>query len=182
MYTLCILTLAMTHRHGSPGRSLATPAAPPDVVRYGPGVPGTAADRQAGSPARPPRRRLLPGSALAGVLLAAAAAALWLRVQHAPLQVTGVAISQRTPIACGVGVTGRITTNGSAGTVSYQWILQPRAQSIQPVNQVVTAGQHTLDVTVDVQGQGHGSAVQTVTLAVLGPDTGTASAKVVVSC
>jgi len=35
---------------------------------------------------------------------------------------------------------------------------------------------------VAVQGQGHGSATQTVTLDVLGPDPGTASANVTVSC
>jgi len=37
-------------------------------------------------------------------------------------------------------------------------------------------------VTVAVEGQGHGSAPQTVTLQVLGPDRRTASTNVVISC
>jgi hypothetical protein len=37
-------------------------------------------------------------------------------------------------------------------------------------------------VTVAVQGRGHGSATQTVILDVLGPDPGTASADVTISC
>jgi hypothetical protein len=172
----------MTHRHGSPGRLLTPPAPPRDVVRYGPGVPGTRVRGQSGPPARPPRSRRLPGSALAVVLLTAAAVAVWLRFQHAPIQVTGVAITHKTAIGCGVDVSGRITTNGSAGTVSYQWVFQPQAQAPQPLNQTVTAGQHAVDVTVAVEGQGHGRAARTVILEVLGPDTGTASTEVVVSC
>jgi hypothetical protein len=116
------------------------------------------------------------------VVLIAAAVAVWLRSQHAPLQVTGVAITHKTPIACGVDVTGRITTNGSAGTVSYQWVFQPQTRATQPLNQTVTAGRHAVDVTIAVEGQGHGKAAQTAILEVLGPDTGTASTKVVLSC
>jgi hypothetical protein len=44
------------------------------------------------------------------------------------------------------------------------------------------AGQHAVYVTAAVQGQGRGSASQTLTLQVLGPDRGAASAAVVVSC
>jgi hypothetical protein len=119
---------------------------------------------------------------LAVVVLIAAVVAVRLHSAHAPIQVTGVAIIQKTPIACGVSVTGRITTNGSAGTVSYQWVFQPQTRATQPLDQTVTAGRHAVDVTVAVEGQGHGTAAQTVILEVLGPDTGTASAKVVVRC
>ena len=79
-------------------------------------------------------------------------------------------------------VTGRITTNGSAGTVSYQWVFRPDPQPPQPLSQSVVAGQHAVYVTVAVEGKGHGSASQTVTLQVLGPDPGTASKAVMVSC
>jgi hypothetical protein len=79
-------------------------------------------------------------------------------------------------------VTGRITTNGSAGTVSYQWLFPPGRQPPQPLSQSVVAGQHDVYVTVAVEAKGHGSASQNVTLQVLGPDTGTASKSVVVSC
>jgi hypothetical protein len=126
-------------------------------------------------------RRVASG-ALTVILLAAAGVVLFLRFHHAPFRVTGVKISQQTHTACGADVTGRITTDGSAGTVSYQWLVQPGQQPPQPLSQSVIAGQHAVYVTVAVQGSGHGSAAQTVTLQVLGPDTGTASAAVVVRC
>ena len=116
------------------------------------------------------------------ILLAAAGVVLYLRFHHAPFHVTGVKISQQTRNGCAVDVTGRITTNGSAGTVSYQWVFRPDQQAPQPLSQSVVAGQHAVYVTVAVEGKGHGSASQTVTLQVLGPDTGTTSTAVVVSC
>jgi hypothetical protein len=79
-------------------------------------------------------------------------------------------------------VTGRIATNGSAGTISYQWVFQPQAQVPQPQSQSVVSGQHDVYVTVAIEGQGHGSATQAVTLDVLGPETGTASTRVTISC
>ena len=95
---------------------------------------------------------------------------------------TEVHITQQTKTSCGVNVTGEIATNGSAGTVSYQWVFRPQAQAPQPLSQSVTAGQHDVFVTVAVQGQGHGSATQKVTLDVLGPDARTDSADVTISC
>src|SRR6266567_1223468 len=167
-----------------------------EVVRYGPGVPATPPASQAGLTAeriwrtglppeahrRPARRRRWFGTALTVLLLAASGVVLYLRFHHAPFHVTGVAISQQTRTGCGVDVTGRITTNGSAGTVSYQWVFRPDPQPPQPLSQSVVAGQHAVYVTVAVEGKGHGSASQTVTLQVLGPDPGTASKAVVVSC
>jgi len=126
-------------------------------------------------------RRIL-GSALTVILLMAAGVVLWLRFHHAPFGVTGVAIIQQTKTTCGVDVTGRIATNGSAGTVSYQWVFRPQTQAPQPLSQSVVAGQHAVYVTVAVEGEGHGSAAQEVTLDVLGPDARTASKKVSVSC
>jgi hypothetical protein len=165
---------------------------PSDVVRYGPGVPVSQAGATAEQvwrtgrlpePARRPARlRRLAGAALTVILLAAAGVVLFLRFHHAPFRVTGVAITQQTKTACGVDLTGRINTNGSAGTVSYQWVFRPQLQAPQPLNQSVTAGQHAAYVTVAVEGEGHGSASQTVTLQVLGPDTGTATIHVSVSC
>jgi hypothetical protein len=116
------------------------------------------------------------------ILLAASGVVLYLRFHHAPFRVTGVAITQQVHNGCGVEVTGRITTNGSAGTVSYQWLLPPDRQPPQPLSQSVVAGQDALYVTMSVAGQGHGSVSQAVTLQVLGPDPGAASAAVVISC
>jgi hypothetical protein len=167
-----------------------------DVVRYGPGVPASLPASQAGLTAEQvwrtahlpeaPRRRVglrrLFGTALTVILLVASGVLLYLRFHHAPFHVTGVAISQQTKTSCGVDVTGRITTNGSAGTVSYQWLFRPGRQAPQPLSQSVVAGQRAAYVTVAVQGQGHGSASQTVTLQILGPDPHAASAAFVVSC
>jgi hypothetical protein len=116
------------------------------------------------------------------ILLAASGVVLYLRFHHAPFHVTGVVISQRTQTRCGVNVTGRITTNGAAGTVSYQWLFQPSPQPPQPLSQSVIAGQQAVYVTVAVEASGHGRASQTVTLQVLGPDPRNASTAVVVSC
>jgi hypothetical protein len=166
------------------------------VLRYGPGVPasqaGVAAEgvwrtgHRPGPPSRQDRlrrvRRVL-GSALTVILLVVAGIVVWLRFfDHAAFHVTDVSIIQQTKTSCGVNVTGKIVTNGSAGTVSYQWVFQPQTQAPQPLSQSVTAGQHDVVVTVAVQGQGHGSATQRVTLDVLGPDTGTAFINVTISC
>jgi hypothetical protein len=117
-------------------------------------------------------------------LLVAAGVVLFLRFHHAPLQVTGVAITGKVANGCTVDVTGRIATNGSAGTVSYQWLFQPQTTTPRPLSQSVTAGQDALYVTVTVSGagQGHGSAAEAVLLQVLGPGTGTASARVALNC
>ena len=114
----------------------------------------------------------MASGALTVILLAAAGVVLYLRFHHAPFQVTGVAITRQVTNGCAVDVTGRITTNGSAGTVSYQWLFQPQSQAPQPLSQSVVAGQDAVYVTVAVQGQGQGSAAQDVTLQVLAPAPG----------
>jgi hypothetical protein len=181
---------------GPASRQAGTGALPPGIVRYGPGVPAAPPAGRVGltaehvwrdtRPGGPSRRlvrlRRMSGLTLTGLLLAASGVLLYLRFHHAPLRVTGVAITRQAASACGVDVTGQVTTNGSAGTVSYQWLLGPGAQPPQPLSQSVAAGQHTVDVTVAVQGQGQGSATQRVTLQVLGPDPMTASAVMKVSC
>jgi hypothetical protein len=171
-------------------------AAVTDVRRYGPGVPagqaGVAAEsvwrtgQRPGSPSRQARlrrvRRLL-GLALTVALLIAAGVVVWLRFfDHPPFGVTGVTIRDQVKTSCGMDVTGRIATNGSAGTVSYQWVFRPQTQAPQPLSQTVVSGQHDVYVTVAVEGQGHGTASQTVTLDVLGPDPGSASATETISC
>jgi hypothetical protein len=186
---------------GEPAPPAPPPARPPvppqsEVARYGPGVPvsqaGAAAEsvwrtgQRPGPPARQVRLRRVrrvAGLVLTVVLLIAAGVVVWLRFfDHPPLHVTGVGIAGEVRTGCGVDVTGRVDTNGAAGTVSYQWVFQPQTQAPQPVNQSVVSGQHEVYVTVAVEGQGHGSATQTVTLDVLGPGTGTASTRVTISC
>jgi hypothetical protein len=166
------------------------------VVRYGPGVPETAAASQQGTTAeriwktgappvaarrRPPWRRAL-GPAVTVLLLGASAVVLFLRFHHPAFSVSGAAITQQTPVQCGANVTGRIDTNGSAGTISYQWLFQPDPHAPQPLTQTVPAGQHSVFVTVAVQGSGSGSATQKVTLQVLGPQKASAATTVTVRC
>jgi hypothetical protein len=182
-----------TASSASPGSS----APPPDVMRYGPGVPTVPPASQAGltaehvwrtgRPAQPPPRRRgrlrrLSGSALTVILLAVSGVLLYTRFHHAPFHVTGVQVSRPTQTGCGVDVTGHIITNGSAGTVSYEWVFRPDPRPPQPLSQSVVAGQHDVYVTVAVQGQGRGTAAQQVTLQVLGPDPRSGTTSVVVSC
>ena len=107
---------------------------------------------------------------------------LYLRFQHTPFHVTGVAITQQAQSRCGVKLTGQISTNGAAGTVSYQWLFQPEGQAPQPLSKPAAAGQNAVYVTVALQGSGHGSMSRTVTLQVLGPDSRADSTSVVLSC
>jgi hypothetical protein len=168
-----------------------------DIVRYGPGVPATPPPGRAEltaerawhgtGPARPPSRRRerwrrLASAALTIALLAASAVVLYLRFHHPAFHVTGVAITHQTRNGCVVDVTGQISTNGSAGTVSYQWMFRSGQQSSQPLNQSVAAGERAVYVTVALEGSGRGSASQKVTLQVLGPDFRAASADAVISC
>jgi hypothetical protein len=167
----------------------------PELLRYGPGVPSPSpsgaahtAERiwRTGHPDEPPcRRRRWPGlvgAALTVILLGASAMVLYLRVHHAPFHVTGVAITQRVASGCGVNVTGKISTNGAAGTVSYQWLFRPDQQVPQPLSQSVTSRQNVVYVTVAVRGDGHGSASRAVTLQTLGPDRRAASTSVFLRC
>ena len=80
-------------------------------------------------------------------------------------------------------MTGRISTSGGAGTVSYQWVFTPQVAAPHPLSQSVTAGQSAVYVTVSDPGAtGHGQAAQQVTLQVLSPGQGSASTHVNISC
>jgi hypothetical protein len=161
-------------------------------MRYGPGVPPSQAGVSAEQvwrtgqmphpPRRPVRRRQWAGTALTVILLAAAGVLLFLRFHHAPFRVTGEAIVSQAKNGCSVNVTGRIVTNGSPGTVSYQWVFAPQQEAPQPQSDSVVSGQDSTYVTVAVQGQGHGTATYNVTLQVLGPNQGSTSTVVRVSC
>jgi hypothetical protein len=169
---------------------------PPGIVRYGPGVPATLSASQgqltaervwhprptANASRRPARLGALLGSVLTVILLAASGALLYLRLHHVPFRVIGVTITRQAHTGCGVDVTGRITMNGSAGTVSYQWVFGPARQALQPLSQPVAAGQRAAYVTVAVEGQGRGSAREMVTLQVLGPDPAADSTALAISC
>jgi hypothetical protein len=164
----------------------------PDLVRYGPGVPPSQAGVSAEQvwrtghmpepPKRPVRVRALASLALTVLLLAAAGVLLFLRFHHSPFKVSGVPVLSAAQNGCTVNVTGQIPTNGSSGTISYEWVFTPQQGAPQPLSQSVVSGQHDVFVTVAVQGQGHGTASEKVTLQVLGPNQESASTVVKVSC
>ena len=163
-----------------------------EVLRYGPGVPPSQAGVSAEQvwrtghmphPARRPvRLRRLASLLVTVILLAAAGVLLFLRFHHPAFQVNAVKIVSQSTNGCAVNVTGLISTNGGAGTVSYEWVFSPQQQAPQPLSQSVVSGQHAAYVTVAVQGQGHGTATQKVTLQLLGSNQGSASTVVKVSC
>jgi hypothetical protein len=163
-----------------------------DLMRYGPGVPpsqaGVSAEQvwRTGQMPEPPRRpvrlRRLASLALTVLLLAAAGVLLFMRFHHGTFHVTAVKIISQTTNGCAVNVTGQIATNGQPGTLSYEWVFTPQQGAPQPLSESVPSGQHDAFVTVAVQGQGHGSITQKVTLQVLGPNQGSNSTVVKVSC
>lgn len=168
---------------------------PRQVIRYGPGVPAPDYVSQAvptaeevwraglpSEPRRPSQLRRLAGLALSAALLVASGVVIFLRLYHGPFGVTGVAITAEVKHGCTEDVIGRIRTTGAAGTVSYQWVFTPQLAAPQPLRQSVASGQSAVYVTAAVEGQGHGSLAQMVTLQVLGPEAGSASARVVLSC
>jgi len=107
---------------------------------------------------------------------------LYLRFHHAPFHVTGAEITQQARSGCGVNVTGQISTNGSAGTVSCQWLFRPGQQAPQPLSQSALARQHAVYVTVAGCGTSHGPASRAVRLQILGPDRRTTSTSVMLHC
>jgi hypothetical protein len=180
----------------APAAWAASGARPREIVRHGPGVPGTLPGRPAeptaeevwrsGLPGGVPRRkrplRRRFGPALTVVLFIAAIVVIYLRLHHAAFGVTGVAITKQVHNGCTTTLTGRISTTGGAGTVSYEWTFEPKLDASQPLSQSVAAGQSAVYVTAALAGQGHGSLTQTATLWTLGSRQASASAPVVISC
>jgi hypothetical protein len=177
---------------GQPAAETASRQPTSEILRYGPGVPASQAEVSAeqvwrtgqvpSPPRRPVRLRRLAGTAVTVLLFAAAAVLLFLRFYHAPFSVTGATFTETAQNGCAVNVTARIGTNGASGTISYEWVFTPQQQAPQPLSLSVVSGQHAAYVTVSVQGQGHGTATQKVTLQVLGPDQDTISKVMQVSC
>jgi hypothetical protein len=182
-----------------PGASAGWPAdsaRPREIVRHGPGVPVTVPGGpgeptaeevwRSGLPGGVPRRkrplRRRFGPALTVVLFIAAIVVIYLRLHHAAFGVTGVAITKQVHNGCTTTLTGRISTTGGAGTVSYEWTFEPKLDASQPLSQSVAAGQSAVYVTAALAGQGHGSLTQTATLRTLGSRQASASAPVVISC
>jgi hypothetical protein len=153
-------------------------------MRFGPGVPvDTAAAQiwragreQTAVPAkdrlrRAPRKRRrggILGSGLIFLLILAAAVYLWFQ-RGDPLAVTAVDV--RTPKAKGcdvtVNVVGTITTNGSSGQVTYEWL--PTGRKPIRHTDTVEPGKTTHQVTLEWEIGGEGTKKLTARLRVLSP-------------
>ena len=103
-----------------------------------------------------------------------------MRFHHPPLQVTRVAIVGSGRAGCAVAVAGLISTNGTAGTITYQWgfpVGPPLTRHVP-----VSAGQNSVNVQVTVEGSGNGVALQRVWLQVLHPGRRTVSKDILIRC
>lgn len=98
--------------------------------------------------------------------------------------VTGVGVSGSTSsVACGQSerLTGTFSTNGEAGTITYQWLRSDGTRSGQ-LRQAVEHGTRRVTVTLDWTFQGHGTLQATAILRVLSPGDATASASFTYLC
>jgi hypothetical protein len=166
------------------GATGATEAARSGEVRFGPGVPAdtTAAQiwrqgrEQVTVPAkerlrRPPakRRRSALWSGLLLLLILVAAIFLWLQ-RGDPLSVTAVDVKAPKAKGCDitVNITGKITTNGSAGQIKYQWWRSDKKDPIEQTD-TVPSGQTAYEVSLPWTVKGQGSKKLTARLRVLSP-------------
>ncbi|MET8157586.1 hypothetical protein ABZT47_14510 [Sphaerisporangium sp. NPDC005289] len=154
-------------------------------MRFGPGVPAdttaaqiwragreqptvAAAERLAAPRRRRRRRGGFVGSAVLFALILLAAAFLWFQ-RGAPLSVTAVQVKQPKAAGCDttVNVVGVLTTNGSAGQVSYEWLLSKQ----KPIKHTdaVPSGRSSHEVTLEWDVSGHGTRKLTARLRVLSP-------------
>lgn len=101
---------------------------------------------------------------------------------HPPTEAAGYGPTVSAPLAPGQAdlTAQQVTRTGRpADLVRYGRGVPGSAASSQARP---TAGQHAVYVSVTVNGQGHGSISQLVTLRVLGPALKTAAARVVLGC
>ncbi len=159
--------------------------------RFGPGMGATATPtptRQPSKPARRPRRRrrwvgLVAGALATGLLAAAVVVVL---LDRAPaLSVVGATVAPAADPgrACDVtvDVVGTVTTNGRAGTVTYEWSRSDGAGS-GPLTSSVAEGATSVDVHLYWQFSGHGRLPATATLRVTAPAPVEASGSFTYDC
>jgi hypothetical protein len=154
------------------------PSPAPISVRIGKGVvpAGRSRSRDLGAASRRWQghlTRVLSG--LATLVLVAAAAWTgwqWWQRLHNRVEVANVAVAPAPQPAAGCDIqydiVGTITTNGKAGTISYEWI-RSDGQESGTLKQSVAAGQTSTTVHLYWKFTGEGSMTATATLRVLDP-------------
>jgi predicted Ser/Thr protein kinase len=138
-------------------------ADPPRKGRWGgsSGGPGYAAPGGRGSGTRRSSRtrtRSIVSGLISSMIVGAVAA--WLILQNMPgdLHATGLSVKAvKQEKACGdVNLTGRVTTNGEPGRLTYQWKLSDRRQPEAPRQINVSKGTKNMQLSFVWQFSGHG--------------------------
>lgn len=145
-------------------------------VHFGPGVPPPDQETAVNRGERT-QRWVLPLTVLI-LVIAVLVYFLWGR-DSGTVAVTGVNVrASSASIACGKveRLTAVISTNGSAGTIDYEWVRSDGATS-SDLAQAVSRGQHQASVVLEWNFEGYGSLDATATLRILSPTSpGTSSA------
>ncbi|MFC6084258.1 hypothetical protein [Sphaerisporangium aureirubrum] len=152
-------------------------------MRFGPGVPAdtaaaqiwrsgrdqmTVSTKDRASRPRKRRRGGVLGSGLIFLLILAAALYLWFQ-RGDPLAVSAVDVRAPKPKGCDVtlNVVGVITTNGSAGEVTYEWL--PTGRKPIRHTDTVESGKTSHQVSLEWEIGGEGTKKLTARLRVLSP-------------
>lgn len=149
---------------------------PDEVLRFGPGAPirpASVPTWAAGGTTGPPKRRR-PGRRFGALLVIAvvvAGLAFLLTRPHEALAVEAVSVQAAAPgTSCDttVDVVGTVTTNGRAGSVTYQW-WRNDGQPSAVLTQSVPTGTRTTEVHLPWTLTGRGRFDAEATLRVLEP-------------
>jgi len=163
--------------------------------RFGPGIGATAAPaaapartQQPPKRARPTRRRrrwvgVAMGALATGLVTAVVVVMLFDRAPALTVVGASVAPAADPGRACDitVDVVGTVTTNGRAGTVTYEWSRSDGAGS-GPLTNSAAEGATSVDVHLFWQFSGHGRLPATATLRVTAPTPVEASGSFTYDC
>ena len=178
------------------GAWVPAPVGHGELLRFGPGVPGSApvevGDQAAAiwrgtaagadGPSRR-RRAWVPWLLPLLVLIAVLAILLWQRT-GSPITVGGAAVRADAPsVTCDgtATITGTLRTNGERGTITYRWKRSDGTVSGN-LQQQVAKGTDQVDVVLLWTFHGEGTLQAAATLQVLSPSPSNASTSFSYSC
>lgn len=138
-------------------------------VHFGPGVPLLSDQDTSVNRGERTQRWILPLTVLI-LVIAVLIYFLWGR-DSGTVAVTGVKVhTSSASITCGQveRLTADISTNGSAGTIDYEWVRSDGASSSH-LAQAVNRGQRQASVVLEWNFEGYGALDATATLRILSP-------------
>jgi hypothetical protein len=177
--------LEETYVHFGPGVPMTPPADRATAIWRGQEEPGPGAS--GATTVRMSRRRGQRWIAPLTVLILVVAIVIYFLWggSSSSMSVTGVSVrTSAATVACSGSetLTGVITTDGSAGMVTYQWVRSDGTKSAV-LDQTVNAGEKLTDVTLLWNFEGIGSLHATAVLNILSPGAArSASASFLYSC